>query len=185
MNHLPGPAQQPHAPQAGQPTRHDTVRERAEQIAAAVDDVFDQEWKPYHRDTSQIPAIGPTPPVPQPGRAAMSQSAVDYSARVLSTGVASVLFSAAGSGLLIASNHANPTNLGLVIAAPAILVIPILALKGLMKSAKQVAEATQPDTHNHYSGHVYQDRRQTHVNTKTVGVVAVTRNHTPELPPAH
>lgn len=181
------PDQQPTAPTAGQPTIHD--QQRIDRIATAFSAALDEIDKPtaVRIEDPDIPSwedgprIGTAPAVQQPGRASMSQEAVDYSARVLSTAVASVLFSAAGSGLLVASNHANPTTLGLVVAAPAVLAIPILALKGLMKSAKEVAQAAPPEIHQHYSGHVHQDNRQNHLHTDTRGVIAVTRN---ELPPA-
>jgi hypothetical protein len=183
VNHLPAPDQQPYAPQAGQTTNptdavRAAARAQADQLLAAVNDAMTH-TPTHYRDDTPRPAIGTTPPVPQPGRAPMSQEAVDYSARVLSTAVASVLFSASGSGLLIASGYANPTTLGLMVAAPAILAIPVLALKSLMKSAKEVAEATPPQIHQHYSGHVYQDQRQTNLHTKTSGVIATTRNAPP------
>lgn len=128
--------------------------------------------------------IGTTPAITnQPGarRPAMSQAASDYSARVLSTAVASVLISASGSGLLIASEHANPTTLGLMVAAPAVLALPVLAFKSLMKSAKEVVAAAPPEIHQHYNGRVHQDNRQQHLHTKNAGVIAYTRNQ-PELP---
>lgn len=184
MNHLPAPDQQPYAPQAGQtinPTDavRAAARAQADQLLAAVNDAM-TDAPTHYRDDTPRPAIGTTPPVPQPGRAPMSQAAVDYSTRVLSTAVASVLFSASGSGLLIASGYANPTTLGLMVAAPAILAIPVLALKSLMKSTKEVVEATPPAHNHHYSGYV--DQRSTHVHTKTNGVISITRN---ELPPAN
>ena len=180
----PGHRPQPTATPAGQP--HPTDRTELLKLAGEVDDalaaaIAEEKHHTSYRDHQPVPAYGTTPPVPQPGRAPMSQDAVDYSARILSTAVASVLFSASGSGLLIASNHANPTTLGLMIAAPAVLAVPILALKSLMKSAKHVAEATPPTINQHYNGPIYQDNRQQHLHTRTQGVIAYTRNQ-PELP---
>ena len=138
------------------------------------------------------PRIGTTPPVTdQPGtrRPPMSQRAVDLNTTLLSASVVITAVGGATSGVLWASGHANPTVIGWVcaciVAVPAALAIPVLALKGLMKSAKEVVQAAPPTITNHYSGTVHQDRRQTHVNTKTVGVIAYTRNQPPALPPAN
>lgn len=136
------------------------------------------------------PRIGTTPPVTdQPGarRPAMSQRAVDLNTTLISTSVVIAVTGAAVSGVMLASAHANPTVIGWVcaciVAVPAALAIPVLALKSLAKSARQVAEATPSEIHNHYSGHI--DQRSTHLHTRTAGVIAYTRNQTPELPPAN
>lgn len=196
MTRLPDP-QQPTALQAGQPLPTDTARRRAAQIAAAVDDVYaeHQPTKVHITDPSipswqDGPRIGTTPPVTdQPGarRPAMSQRAVDLNTTLISTSVVITALGGATSAVLWASGHANPTVIGWVcaciVAIPAALAIPVLALKSLAKTAKEVAEAAPPTINQHYSGYI--DQRQTHVNTKTVGVIAYTRNQPPALPPAN
>ena len=178
MNRLPNPTQ-PTATQVGQPTP-DTDHQ-ADQLWNAYDRAI-LEGRPYniptsYKDCTPVPAYGLNPSVPQPGRAPMSQSAVDYSARMLSTGVASVLFSASASGILIASGHANPTVVGIIIAAPAFIAVPVLALSRLVKRAKEVAETAPPVIHQHYTGTVHVDART--VNSTNRGVWASTRNHPP------
>lgn len=186
MTIQPGHRPQPTATQAGQPPI-DLDQQRIDRIAEAFSAALDQATAtpvrydnpalPSHKDGAQI---GTTPPVPQPGIPPQSNSAVDYAVRVLATGVTSVLVSAAGSGFLIATHYANPTTLGIAVAAPAVLAVPILALKGLFKGARQVVEAAPPVINQHYSGYI--DQRSTHVHTKNNGVIAITRN---ELPPAN
>lgn len=190
MNHLPEPhARQPHATQAGQPA--DEAFQRASQIAAAVDAVYEKPTAVRIEDPTipswtDGPRIGTTPPVTdQPGarRAAMSQRAVDLNATILSSSVVIGMSGAAATGILWGSGHANATVIGWicagVVAAPAAIALPVLALKGLMKSAKEVVQAAPPEVHNHYSGNVrvYEDHRT--VNTRTSGIVASTRNQLP------
>lgn len=187
MNHLPGPAQQPYAPQAGQPHTTYADQQRIDRIAEAFTAALDEATATptAYKDPTPVPAIGTAPPVPQPGRAPMGQAAVDYSARVLSTSVAYAIAAGSTSVTLWATHFANPKVIALLCAAPPALAVPILAACALAKRAKQVVEAAPPQISNHYSGNVYQDQRQTHINTKTVGVIAYTRNQTPELPPAN
>lgn len=186
MNHLPGPPKQPHAPQAGQPTpaARDTIR----RLIAAVDEIptptrYDNPNLPSHKDGSQI---GDTPPVQQPGRPSMSQKAVDLNTTLISTSVVIGMTGAAATGVLWGSGQANPTVIAwvccCVVAVPAVIALPVLALKSLMKSAKEVVQAAPADHHHHYAGaNVHQDNRQNHLHTETRGVIATTRN---ELPPA-
>lgn len=134
--------------------------------------------------------IGTTPPVTdQPGtrRPPMSQRAVDLNTTLISTSVVITALGGATSAVLWASGHANPTVIGWVcaciVAIPAALAIPVLALKSLAKTAKEVAEAAPPTINQHYSGYI--DQRQTQLHTKTTGVIAYTRNQPPALPPAN
>ncbi|MFG2359394.1 hypothetical protein [Streptomyces sp. NPDC048521] len=175
--HLPKPhTRQPHVTTAGQPTPD------AYAFLADLESAFNQATHPAkaaptsYRDLTPVPAYGTNPPVPQPGRPPMSQSAVDYSARMISTGVASVLFSASVSGILIASGHANPTVVSFIVAAPAALAVPILALSRLVKRTKEVVEAAPATHHHHYNATV--DQRT--VNSTTRGIWASTHN---QLPP--
>jgi hypothetical protein len=189
VNHLPGPSQQPTATPAGQHTHDDTTLRRAAQIAQAVDAVYEQPTAIRNTDPS-IPSwqdgarIGTTPPVTdQPGtrRPPMSQKAVDLNTTLISTSVVITAIGGAASAILWASGHADPTVIAWIcacaVAVPAALAVPILALKGLMKSAKEVVEAAPPQIHQHYNGNV--DQRATHVHTKTNGVISITRNELP------
>ncbi|QKW31532.1 hypothetical protein HUT11_35700 (plasmid) [Streptomyces seoulensis] len=129
------------------------------------------------RDPTPIPTIGPTPPVPQPGRPPMSSKATDDSVRMLSAGFLTLCGGGAISSILWASGHADPTTIGVMAAAPAGLAIPILALSRLVKRAKNVVAAAPPVVHNHYDGIVHVDART--VNSQTRGVWASTRNQLP------
>lgn len=125
-----------------------------------------------YRDTSPIPAIGPTPPVPQPGRPPMSQKATDASALMLSGGVATALVGGTASLVMVASGHADPTVCAIVFGAPATL---IFALSRLVKRTK---EASPAEHHHHYNGAVInQDQRS--ANSQTRGVWAKTHNELP------
>lgn len=169
MNRLPDP-QQP-TTTAGQPT----INTQAQQFLAAVEQAM--QTPTAYRDDTPTPAIGTTPPVPQPGRPPMSQKATDTSALMLSAGAAALPIGAAATGILWASGNADPTVIGLICAAPVALAVPILALTRLMNRAKQAAAALPPEHHHHYSGPVHQDH--TVVTTQTRGVWAKTRNELP------
>lgn len=184
MNRLPGPAQQPYAPQAGQPTTDDP---RIDRIATAFKAALDEADQPptFYKDPTEVPTIGTAPPIPQPGRPPMSQRAVDLNTTLLSSSVVIGMTGLAGTGILWASGNANPTVIAWICAAivgvPAALTLPVLALKGLMHSAKQVAEAAPPVIHQHYNGAVHQDQRTSHITSGTTGLIAISKN-TPELP---
>ncbi|RSN55630.1 hypothetical protein DMH12_15550, partial [Streptomyces sp. WAC 04229] len=128
------------------------------------------------------PTIGDTPPVEQPGRPAMSKTASDVSGIMIASSVPIIALGAAATGVLWGSGHANPEVIGWicagVVAVPAAITAPILALKSLMKSAKETVQAAPPVIHQHYSGTVVQDQRT--VNTNTSGVWAHTRNQLPK-----
>ncbi|MFJ8677238.1 hypothetical protein [Streptomyces sp. NPDC093589] len=170
--HLSNP-QQPNATQAEQPL--DEAQRRAAEIAAAVDDIYD--GPTYYKDPTTPPAIGPTPPVPQPGRPAMSSKATDDSVRMISAGFLTLCAGGATAAVLHFSGEADPTVIGLMAAVPAGLAIPIVALSRLVKRTKEAAEAAPPVHHHHYNGTVNQDQRS--INSKTSGFVANTRNQLP------
>ena len=184
------PDQQPTATQAGQPIHPDAARRRAAQIAAAVDEVytqavptsFDNPALPSYKDG---PQVGTTPPVPQPGRPPMSQRAVDLNTTILTSTLFTAVLGGSATAVLWGSGHADPTVIKWVcscaVAIPAALAVPVLALKSLAKSAKEVVQAAPPTITQHYNGHVHQDNRQNHLHSDTRGVIALTRN---ELPPA-
>jgi hypothetical protein len=178
------PDQQPTAPQAGQPTINDNARRFLADLESAYDAQRAQIPTSY-RDTSPIPAYGPTPPADQPGarRPPMSQRAVDLNTTILSSSVLTATLGGTATAIMWASGHANPTVIAWIcagaVAIPAALTIPVLALKGLMKSAKEVVQAAPPTIHQHYSGPITQTT--TTINADSHGLVAVTR---PQLPPA-
>jgi hypothetical protein len=187
--HLPEPT--PTAPAAGQATPTDADREAIRGLMAALDEIGAQQPTAVRIDDPDVPSwkdgsrIGTTPPVAQPGRPAMSQRAVDLNTTILSSSVLVAVLGGAASAVLWASGHANSTVIAwacaCVVAVPAALAVPVLALKGLMKSAKEVVQAAPPEIHQYYNGRVYQDNRKNHLHTETSGLIATTRN---ELPPA-
>jgi hypothetical protein len=190
VNYLPD--QQPTAPQAGQPLHHDTALRRAAQIAAAVDDIYTTQPTAIRITDPTIPSwkdgprTGTTPPVTdQPGvrRPPMSQRAVDLNTTLLSTSVVIAVTGGSTAAVLAASHFANPTVIawicGAVIAVPTLLAVPVIALKSLMKSAKEVAQAAPPEIHQHYNGPITQTNQT--INADSHGLIAITR---PQLPPA-
>jgi hypothetical protein len=165
VNRLPEPeARQPHATQAGQPAsdRFD----QAHELAAAVEAIY--ATPTAYRDPTPVPAIGTTPPVPQPGRPAMSQSAVNASTLMLSAGVASLPVGAATALVLWASGHANPEVIAWACAVPVSVSVPVLALSRLVKRAKDAVAAAPAEQHHHYNGPVVQDQRSIHTHTRSV-----------------
>ncbi|MFF1298158.1 MULTISPECIES: hypothetical protein [unclassified Streptomyces] len=176
------PDQQPTAPQAGQPTVDDNARKFLADLESAYN-VQRSQFPTSYRDDTDRPAIGSAPPVTQPGRPPMSQRAVDLNATLISTSVVIAVTGGAISAVLCASSMANTTVIAWicvgVVAVPVVLALPVLALKSLMKSAKEVVKAAPPVVHQHYSGHVTQTK--TTINADSHGLIAVTR---PELPPA-
>jgi hypothetical protein len=114
--------------------------------------------------------LGTTPPARKPERPAMSQDAVDYSTRILSTGVASVLFGGSASLVMVASGYADATVIAWVcagaVALPPAIALPVLAFKSLMASVKGVVQAAPPEIHNHYNGDVHVNHREIHTDSK-------------------
>jgi hypothetical protein len=163
-----------------------TDRAEVAKLAAAVEAALTEGLQTaYRSDDPSLPSwtegsrIGTAPAVQQPGRPAMSQRAVDLNTTLISTSVVIVALGGAGSAVLWASGHANPTVIawlcGCVIAVPVVLAIPVLALKALVKGAKEAVEAAPPaEIHNHYNGPVHQDQRHTH--SRTTGLWAKTTN---------
>jgi len=159
------------------PTPEPTDRAEVTKLANAVDEALTQELRTRIRiDDDDVPSwqdgarIGTAPPVPQPypARAPMSSGAVDYCARILSTSVATALFSGSVALVMAVSQVADPVVCGIVFGAPIGLAVPIAALSSLTRRAKEVVAAIPPEIHNNYNGTVYQDQRQTH--TKNTGV---------------
>jgi hypothetical protein len=145
-----------------QPLSDETAKERARQIADAVDEVL-AEKKTFHRDDTPVPLVGSAPPVPQPGRPPMSQAATDASALMLSGSVLTMAVGGTGSLVMYASGYADPVVCAIVFGAPAALV---LAIARLMRRAKDVLPA---EHHHHYRGPVTQTHQTVHNENRWLG----------------
>lgn len=170
MSTQPAPYQKPYATPAGQP--HPTDRTELLKLAGQVDDALAaaiaEEQQTSYRDHTPIPRYGPTPPVPQHGTPPMSQRATDISRIIMYSSLATVPPGLIAIGIMVASEHANPTVIGMICAAPAALAIPILAIARLLRGAKEVVQAAPAEIHQHYTGNVYQDHRATHTDTRSI-----------------
>lgn len=142
-----------------------SIEEQAAQLLAAMNAITVEQPTAF-RDESPLPAVGATPPVPQPGRPPMSQKAVDASTLMLSAGVASLPVGAVAIGVMLASGHADPVVIAVMCAAPTALV---LALARLMRRAKETVQAAPAEHHHHYRGPVRQEYRQVHNETRGFG----------------
>ncbi|TLQ39003.1 hypothetical protein [Streptomyces marianii] len=120
-----------------------------------------------YRDTSPVPAIGDTPPVPQPGRPPMSQRATDVSGVMLAAGAASLPIGGSVSLVLYTLGHVDPVSLAIGAGAPVAFVAAIAA-------ALRRLQGVHTEHHHHYSGTVVQDHSS--VTTKTRGLIARTNN---------
>ncbi|MGV2914715.1 hypothetical protein [Streptomyces alfalfae] len=116
------------------------------------------------KDPTPTPPIGDTPPVPQPGRPAMSQKATDDSVRMLSFGGTFLLVSGGVGVVMVASDYADPTVIG--ISGISVTVL-LLAAARLMRRAKESVAAAPPHITQHYNGPVHQDH--SHVTNTTKG----------------
>jgi hypothetical protein len=158
-----------------------TDRAEVTKLANAVEEALaDAIPKRIRNDDPDVPSwqdgsrIGTAPPVPQPGIPPQSRAAVDYAVRVLSTSVATAICSGSFSLVLYVSRFADPVVCAIVFGAPIGFAIPIAALSGLAKRAKEVVLAAPPEIHNHINGPVHVDRRKIHTENK--GVWAKTNN---------
>lgn len=154
MYDLPEP---PAAPVAGQAHLDDQARK----LLAAVEDAM--RTPTAYRDNTPLPAIGTTPPVPQPGIPPMSARTTEITRAVMYASFATVPPGLIAVAVMVASQHANPTVVGMICAAPAAIAVPILALARLIRRAGEAAPA---EIHQTYTGNVHQETRTT--NTKAV-----------------
>lgn len=155
--------QLPEQPVAGQPTDNP--------LAQAVNEAITKELaKTYHRDETPLPAVGPTPPVPQPGPPPMSQWAIDASGVLKAVSVASLPI----GGALWIVGQVEPWALGIILGSPAVAALAVARLVAKVKDANQAA---QPVVQNYY-GAVHHDERT--VTSTTRGVIANTRNQLPK-----
>jgi hypothetical protein len=105
---------------------------------------------------------GTAPAAQKPERPAMSQKATDDSVRMIAFGGMSLMVCAGGGIVMVASDFADPTVIGVSLGG---LTALILAVGRLLGRAKGVL----PDEiHQTYTGTVYQDQRN--VQNKNTGV---------------
>ncbi len=116
------------------------------QLVAEVDAIY--HGPTAFRDDTKPPVIGTAPPVAQPGVPPMSQQATDIGRAAMYCGLATVPPGLVAALVLVASEHADPTVIGIIAAAPAVLM---LALSRLLKTAGQAAP---PEVHQHFNGPV-------------------------------
>jgi hypothetical protein len=118
-----------------------------------------------YRDDTPLPAVGSTPPVAQPGRPPQSAKAVDDSVRMLAASVLVIATGVSGSGLMIASDYADPVVVGLICAAPP---VALLSLKRVVNALGKAAKDAAPtEIHNH--GPVVHDHREVTNNNRWWG----------------
>lgn len=146
-----------------------TDRAEVAKLASAVEEALAQALPTSYRDDRPLPVTGSAPPVPQPGIPPMSQQATDIGRAAMYCGLATVPPGLITVAIMVASEHADPTVIGMICAAPAALAVPILAIARLIRRA---GEATPPEINQYYSGPV--DQRTVH--TQTRGVWAKTNN---------
>jgi len=93
---------------------------------------------------------------PAPGRETppMSARTTELTRAVMYCSLATVPPGLIAVAVMVASEHANPTVIGMICAAPAAIAVPILALARLIRRA---GEATPTEIHNHFSGPVRQE----------------------------
>jgi hypothetical protein len=72
--------------------------------------------------------------------------------------------------VMVASEHANPTIIGMICAAPAAIAVPILALARLVRRA---GEAAPTEIHQTYTGPVHQE--SIHTSTRAVWAKTINR----------
>ncbi|WP_435597078.1 hypothetical protein [Streptomyces anulatus] len=158
--------QLPEQPVAGQPDP--TIRRNADQLMAAINEIQVEKATSY-RDETPLPAVGTTPPVPQPGQPPMSQWAIDASGVLKGVGAVSILI---GGGVWIVG-QVEPLTLAIIFGSPAVAALAVARLVAKVKDANQAAP--QPVT-NHFHGTVHHDERT--VTSTTCGVIANNRNTT-------
>lgn len=130
-------------------------------MQAAVDNFIHES----RRDSMSPPKLRPDVP-------AMSARTTEITRAVMYCSLATVPPGLIAVAVMVASEHANPTVIGMICAAPAVIAVPILAVARLVRRA---GEAAPPEIHQHYTGHVYQDQRSIHTETRGVWAKTVSR----------
>lgn len=165
MTVLPEP--KPAATTAGQPTPDEALR-RAAQIAAAVDDVYQQPTSFRDDSLPDKPTIGTARPVAQPDNRIVPSWAVGIAVASIGVG-AGITGVGCGAWLVLQGLSSVTLNGVLMVTLPfAGLAMVVTAVGGLFKSARGMKV-----TH-HYEGPVYQDQRN--VESKNFGVWAKNNN---------
>jgi hypothetical protein len=138
-----------------------TPADRAEvtKLAAAVEEALADAVPTSYRDATPLPQYGAAPPVPQPGIPPMSARTTEITRAVMYASMATVPPGLIAVAVMVASEHANPTVIGMICAAPAAIAVPILALARLIRRAGEAAPA---EIHQTYMGPVHHDTRITH-----------------------
>ncbi|EGE40806.1 hypothetical protein GTY83_07125 [Streptomyces sp. SID4928] len=157
--------QLPEQPVAGQPDT--TIRRNADQLVVAVDEALFAGQVTSYRDNTPLPAVGPNPPVQQPGPPPMSQWAIDASGVLKAVSVASLPI----GGALWIVGQIEPWALGIILGSPAVAALAVARLVAKVKDANQAAP--QPVV-QHFHGTVHHDERT--VTSTTRGVIAKTQN---------
>lgn len=160
-NRLPEPT--PTAPAAGQAHYDDQARK----MLAAIDEAM--RTPTSYRDATPVPLIGTAPPVAQPGIPPMSARTTEITRAVMYASFATVPPGLIAVAVMVASEHANPTVIGMICAAPAAIAVPILALARLVRRA---GDAAPTEIHQTYTGPVHQES----IHTSTRAVWAKTNN---------
>lgn len=86
-----------------------------------------------------------SPPVSKRDMPAMSARTTEFTRSVMYCSLATVPPGLIAVAVMVASENANPTVIGMICAAPAAIAVPILALARLLRRAGQMA----PDVHHH------------------------------------
>jgi hypothetical protein len=140
-----------------------TDRAEVTKLAAAVEEAL-AEALPLRYDNAALPAyedgpqIGTAPPVAQPGTPPMSARTAEFTRSVMYCSLATVPPGLIAVAALVASEHANPTVIGMICAAPAAIAVPILAVARLVR---RFGEAAPTEIHQTYTGPVHNDTRIT------------------------
>ncbi|MFJ9101319.1 hypothetical protein ACIRJM_22960 [Streptomyces sp. NPDC102405] len=142
-----------------------TDRAEVTKLAAAVEEALANVAPTSYRDDSPVPQIGTALPVAQPGTPPMSARTTEVTRSVMYCSLATVPPGLIAVAALVASEHANPTVIGMICAAPAAIAVPILAVARLVRRA---GEAAPTEINQTYTGPVYQDQRN--VENKNIGV---------------
>ncbi|WP_020135073.1 hypothetical protein [Streptomyces sp. 351MFTsu5.1] len=98
---------------------------------------------------------GTAPPAPRPERPAMSQKATDDSVRMIAFGGMSLMVCTGGGIVMIASDFADPTVIGVSLGGLAALTLAIARL------IRRAGEAAPTEIHQTYTGPVHHDTRIT------------------------
>lgn len=159
------------------PTPEPTDRAEVTKLANAVEEALAEALPTRIRvEDPDVPSwqdgarIGNAPPVPQPGIPPMSARTTETARAVMFCSLATVPPGLIAIGVMLASEHANPTVIGMICAAPAAIAVPILAIARLIRWA---GEAAPTEIHQTYTGNVHQE--VVHTETRAVWSKTINR----------